>query len=319
MSNYNNKQVVFILLGPTGIGKTKLSLKLAKQMTNIEIISADSMQIYKYMNIGTDKPNRNILSTIKHHMVDIIEPDKNFDVSQYCEIATEALLDVFNRKKIPLMVGGTGLYISSMIFPLFSGPGKDLKFRRVFNKIANKRGVNYLYEKLSVIDPVCANQIHSNDLQRIIRALEVYKITGKTISTLRKSDAAKNKYFNIFMRNLIIFDDTIYKKINIRVDNMIELGLIEEVKTLRKMGYKADLNSMQGLGYKQIGRYLNGKHDKETAINRIKIDTRHYAKRQMTWFKNKIKDVQWINLDQYEEDEILSQIENKIKEIYKID
>jgi len=318
MSNYNDKQVVFILLGPTGIGKTKLSLKLAKKMTNIEIMSADSMQIYKYMNIGTDKPNRNILSTIKHHMVDIIEPDKNFDVSQYCEIATEALLDVFSRKKIPLLVGGTGLYISSMISPLFSGPGKDLKFRRVFNKIANKRGVNYLYEKLSVIDPVCANQIHSNDLQRIIRALEVYKITGKTMSTLRKSNAVKNKYFNFYIFGFYRKRETIYKKINIRVDNMIELGLINEVKTLREIGYKDDLNSMQGLGYKQINRYLNGEYDKDTAINRIKIDTRHYAKRQMTWFKNKIKDVQWINLDQCEEDEILSQIENKIKEIYKI-
>ena len=319
MSNYIDKQVVFILLGPTGIGKTKLSLKLAKQMTDIEIISADSMQIYKYMNIGTDKPNRTILSTIRHHMVDIIEPDNNFDVSQYCQIANETLLDVFKRKKIPIMVGGTGLYISSMISPLFSGPGKDMKFRRVLNKIAKKRGINHLHEKLSVIDPVCANQIHSNDLQRIIRALEVYKITGKTISSLRANNVIKNKYFNFYIFGFYRNREAIYKKINLRVDNMIDRGLIDEVNNLRKMGYKDDLNSMQGLGYKQINRYLNGEYDKDSAIKQIKIDSRHYAKRQMTWFKNKIKDVEWINIDLYEEDEVLSKIGNKIKKTYKID
>ena len=276
------------------------------------------MQIYKYMNIGTDKPNNTILNTIKHHMIDINEPDQYFDVSQYCQMSTQVILDIFNRNKIPMMVGGTGLYISSMISPIFSGPGKDLAFRKELNKIAKKHGIRYLYEKLVTIDPVCANQIHFNDLQRIIRALEVHKITGKTLSSLRINNAVENKYFNFNIFGFYRNREVIYKRINLRVDEMIKRGLIDEVKALRKMGYKDDLNAMQSLGYKQINKCLNGEYDKDTAIEKIKIDTRHYAKRQMTWFKNKIKNIKWINLDQSEEDEIVSNLTNTIVETYRI-
>ena len=316
LSNNQDKKDIFILLGPTGIGKTKLSLALAKQMTNIEIISADSMQIYKYMDIGTDKPDKAILNTLKHHMIDIIKPDEHFDVSKYCQMASQVILDILKREKIPLMVGGTGLYFSSMISPLFSGPGKDLKFRRILSKLEKNRGINHLYEKLSTIDPDSAKKIHHNDLQRIIRALEVYEITGKTMTLLRKESKEKNRQFNFRIFGFLKNREDIYKQINARVDRMIEKGLIDEVKLLRDMGYREHLNAMQGLGYKQINKYLNHEYDKDIAVERIKIDTRHYAKRQMTWFKNKINGIDWFDLDQLKENEIISKIKKKISEVY---
>jgi len=300
------------LLGPTGIGKTRLSLKLVQCIPDIEIISADSMQIYKYMDIGTDKLNYSILNKIKHHMIDIIAPDEYFDVSRYCQMATAVIHDINNRNKIPLMIGGTGLYISSMISPLFSGPGKDLKFRRILKKIGKRRGIDYLFKKLSNIDPDSAKKIHANDLQRIIRALEVYRLTGQTISSLRKNNAVENKNFTFTLFGLSRNRESIYRKINSRVDKMIERGLIEEVISLREMGYHAQLNAMQSLGYKQIYQFLNGECDKDFAINQIKIDTRHYAKRQMTWFKNKLKDVQWFNLDQQDDPFVISEIVKKM-------
>jgi len=318
LKNSKSKKNIIILLGQTGVGKTKLSLGLAGQTGNTEIISADSMQIYKYMNIGTDKPNQVILNTIKHHMIDIIEPDQPFDVLQYCEKANKTILDISKRKKIPIIVGGTGLYISSMISPLFLGPGKDPEVRRVLNEKAEKHGIHYLYTQLSGIDPECAQKIHPNDLYRIIRALEVFEITGKTMSSQRESHAVENLHFNFHIFGLYRNREVVYEKINARVDEMIKQGLIDEVKLLRQMGYKDDLNAMQGSGYKQVNKYLNAEYGKETAIDRIKIDTRHYAKRQMTWFKHKIKNIEWIDLDQYEEDKILTRMSQKMEEIYRI-
>jgi len=316
LNDVNDKKDVFILLGPTGIGKTGISIKIAKEISNIEIISADSMQIYKYMDIGTDKPDKAILSTIKHHMIDIIKPDELYDVVKYCTMASQLIFDIVKRKKISLMVGGTGLYFSSMITPLFSGPGKDLKYRKLLDKIVKKQGVNYLFDKLSAIDPDCTEKIDKNDLQRITRALEVYKMTGKTMTSLRRESTNINKYFNFHIFGLYRNREAIYNNINLRVDAMIEKGLIEEVEMLKKMGYRSHLHSMQGLGYKQINKYINNQYDKETAIFRIKADTRHYAKRQMTWFKNKIDHIKWFNLDQVDENEIIAKITGKIIESY---
>ena len=304
---------LLILLGPTSVGKTAISVKLAQKMSNIEIISADSMQIYKYMDIGTAKPNKNILKAIKHHMINIVEPSENFDVTQYSKLATNVILDVFKSGKIPILMGGSGLYISSIINPLFAGPAKDIEYRESLEEEAKIHGKKYLYDKLSKIDPIYASKIESNDLRRIIRALEVYKFTGKTISYLHKKASTKNAKFNCqiigFKRNRI----NLYQRINLRVDKMIKDGFIEEVKMLREMGYNEDLNSMQGLGYKQVNKHLNGVHSKEEAIYLIKIETRHYAKRQMTWFKNKIKNIEWIDLDEYDEEKVLSKIINNCR------
>jgi len=297
---------LLILLGPTGVGKTDISIKLAQKIPDIEIISADSMQIYKYMDIGTAKPAKNILKTIKHHMIDIVEPSDNFDVTQYSKLAVDIILNIFKRGTIPILTGGSGLYISSIINPLFAGPAKDSEYRKILEEEAKIQGNRYLHNKLSKIDPVSASKIKPNDLRRIIRALEVYKSTGKLISCLQKKDSNKNLKFKYHVIGLKRDRENIYKRINLRVDKMIENGLIEEVKMLREMGYKEDLNSMQGLGYKQINKYLNGVYSEEEAINLIKRETRHYAKRQMTWFKNKIINIQWIDLDETSENEVIS-------------
>ena len=309
----NNKDNnLLILLGPTGVGKTDISIKLAQKIPDIEIISADSMQIYKYMDIGTAKPDKNILKTIKHHMVDIVDPAENFDVTKYSKLATKIILDVFKSGKIPTLMGGSGLYISSIINPLFTGPAKNIEYREILEEEAKIHGKKYLYDKLSKIDPISASKIEPNDLRRIIRALEVFKSTGKTISYLKEKDfnnKAKFKYRIIGLKRDRV---NLYQRINLRVDKMFKDGFIEEVKMLRDMGYKEDLNSMQGLGYKQINKHLNGVYTKEEAINLIKIETRHYAKRQMTWFKNKIENIEWIDLDEYNENEVVLKINNKI-------
>jgi len=312
----NNKDNnLLILLGPTGVGKTDISIKLAQKMPDIEIISADSMQIYKYMDIGTAKPDKSILKTIKHHMIDVVEPSENFDVIQYSKLATDIILDVFKRCKIPILMGGSGLYISSIINPLFTGPAKDIEYRKILEEEAKIHGKKYLYDKLSKIDPISASKIKPNDLRRIIRALEVYKSTGKTISYLQKKAFNENPKFKYRIIGLKRDRENLYQRINLRVDKMIKDGFIEEARMLRKMGYKEDLNSMHGLGYKQANKYFNGIYTKEEAIDLIKIETRHYAKRQMTWFNNKIKNIEWINLDEANENEAVSKIENIIDKV----
>lgn len=299
---------MLILLGPTGVGKTDISIKLAQKTPDIEIISADSMQIYKYMDIGTAKPKKSILKSIKHHMIDIVNPSENFDVTQYSKLATKIILDVFERGKMPVLMGGSGLYISSIINPLFTGPAKNIEYREILEEEAKIHGKKYLHEILSEIDPVSASKIEPNDLRRIIRALEVYKFTGKTISYLQKKAFNENSKFKYHIIGLKRDRKNLYQIINLRVNKMIKDGFIEEVKMLRDMGYKEDLNSMQGLGYKQINKHLNGVYTKEEAIDLIKIETRHYSKRQMTWFNNKIENIQWIDLDEYDEDEVISKI-----------
>ncbi|HZK12416.1 MAG TPA: tRNA (adenosine(37)-N6)-dimethylallyltransferase MiaA [Atribacterota bacterium] len=304
-SSNNN---LFILLGPTGAGKTDISTKLAQKIPDMEIISADSMQIYKYMDIGTAKPNKNILKIIKHHMIDIIDPSDNFDVIQYGKLVTNIILDIIKRGKIPILVGGSGLYISSIINPLFNGPAKNNEYREILEEEAKIHGNKYLYDKLFKIDSDSASKIEMNDLRRIIRALEVYKSTGKNISYLQKKAFNEDAKFKYHIMGLKRDREDLYQRINLRVDKMIDDGFIEEVKMLRGMGYKEDLNSMQGLGYKQINKHLNGTYTEEEAINLIKTETRHYAKRQMTWFNNKIKNIEWIDLNKYNENEVISEI-----------
>lgn len=312
----NNKDNnLLILLGPTGVGKTDISIKLAQKIPNMEIISADSMQIYKYMDIGTAKPDKTILKSIKHHMIDIIEPSENFDVIQYSKLTVKIILDIFKRGKIPILMGGSGLYISSIINPLFIGPAKNIEYRKILEEEAKIHGKKYLHEKLSKIDPVSASKIEPNDLRRIIRALEVYKSTGKTISYLQKKALNENPKFKYHIIGLKRSRESLYRRINLRVDKMIKGGFIEEARMLKKMGYKEDLNSMQGLGYKQVNKYFNGIYSQEEAIDLIKIETRHYAKRQMTWFNNKIKNIEWIDLDKNSENEVISKIWSRMDSI----
>jgi len=304
---------LLILLGPTGVGKTDVCIKLIKELPDIELVSADSMQIYKYMDIGTAKPNKDILKTIKHHLIDIVDPADNYDVIKYSKLANKIVLDIFKKGKIPILVGGSGLYISAIIQPLFTTPDKDNSYREILEEEARIYGKKYLYNELVKIDPISAAKINPNDLRRIIRALEVYKSSGKPISFLQKKDYHENVKFKYHIIGLTRNRESLYQRINLRVDKMIEDGFIEEVKALKEKGYEENLNSMQGLGYKQINKYLNGEYDKETTVNLIKRYTRRYAKRQMTWFKNKIENIEWINLDEYDENEVISEIKNRIE------
>lgn len=265
------------------------------------------------MDIGTAKPNKNILKAIKHHMIGIADPAENFDVIRYSKLATKILFDIFKRGKIPILVGGSGLYITSIIEPIFSGPDRDSIYRKILEEESKIYGKEYLHNKLIKIDPISASKINSNDTKRIIRALEVYKSTGKTISCLQKEAYRQNAKFKYQTIGLKMNREKLYQKINSRVDKMIKDGLIEEVKMLRERGYDKNLNSMQGLSYKQINKYLDGEYDQETAIYLIKRDSRRYAKRQMTWFSHKIKNIEWIDLDEYNEEKVLFKIINKCR------
>ncbi len=296
---------IFIITGPTCSGKTNISLKIAQYIPEIEIISADSMQIYKHMNIGTAKPNNNILQQYKHHCINIADPANSFDVMRYTRKAQKCIADIFSRHKKPLIVGGTGLYIKSFLNPFFEGPGRSDNIRSKLNKLLENKGNIFLFNLLKKYDPVYSQKINHNDSKRIIRALEVYYLTGKPISyyhkinqdNLNTYDVSK-KTLNYYTICLYMDRKKLYEKINQRVELMIKKGLIEETKELLK-NYDQSNNAMQGLGYKQIALYLKGIISREEAIETIKKETRHFAKRQLSWFKNQIKVDCWINLDNY--------------------
>ena len=299
----SNENKIAILTGPTAIGKTEISIKIVQIIPNIEIISADSMQIYKYMDIGTDKPKNNILKRYKHHCIDLIEPGEGFDVKQYSEQAEKCISDILSRNKKPLIVGGTGLYIKSLINPIFKGPGQNKKIRDELYELIGEKGNAFLYNKLKKYDLEYSKKISINDTRRIVRALEVFYIAGKPISQFHIDDNrcrnGNGKDYNYFIICINRNRENLYQKIDERVDKIINQGLIEEIKILKdKYGNLNEFNSMQGLGYKQILSYIQGYISKEEAIEMIKKKTRNFAKRQLSWFKNQIKVDYWINLDE---------------------
>jgi len=310
MSILNN---IIILTGPTGSGKTDISIKILQYMPAIEIISADSMQIYKGMNIGTAKPNRAILETYNHHCIDIIDPNEKFDVMKYSKLSHKSIQDILSRNRKPLIVGGSGLYIKSFLKPLFDMPGKDINIRINLIEILNKNGNIYLYNVLKKFDPHYADKISCNDTKRIIRALEVYYLTGKPISYFHKLNqenisqpltTIKGQNSNYFTICLYMNRNMLYQRINKRVNEMFEKGFLSEVEKLMLMFKQKNidinsLQSMQGLGYKQVLNYLDGKISEIEMIEQIKKETRHFAKRQISWFKNQIRIDSWINLDDY--------------------
>ncbi len=312
-----NQNKIAILTGPTAIGKTEISIRIVQLLPDIEIISADSMQIYKYMDIGTDKPKKKILNSYKHHCIDIIEPWENFDVKKYIEQANKCISDIMNRKKKPLIVGGTGLYIKSFLNPVFQGPGRNKKIRDGLFELIKEKGNTFLYEKLKEYDLEYSKKININDTRRIIRALEVFLLTGKPISYFHKHEEDNKKRgkrrYDYFIIGINRNRENLYQKINERVDKIIEMGLIDEIKLLeKKYGNLNNLNAMQGLGYRQILSYLQGDILREEAIEIIKKKTRNFAKRQLSWFKNQIQVDYWINMDEY------SDLENCVSVIMDI-
>ena len=287
-----NKPKVIVICGPTASGQTALSIELAKKI-NGEIISSDSMQIYKDMDIGTAKPSKGEMQGIKHYMLDLVEPDKRYSVADFKKDAEKAIEDILTKGKVPIVVGGTGLYVDSLIYGIeYQELQFDEKYRKELEERVFNEGLEILYNEAKQIDPQAMEKISHNDKKRILRVLEIYKATGKT-KTEQEAESRKNgvKYdYKVFAINMD--REKLYERINKRVDIMIEQGLIQEVENLLKK-YTVFPTSMQGLGYKEVVEYLQGNISKEEMIENIKMETRRYAKRQITWFK-KNKETIWI-------------------------
>lgn len=313
----NNKlrYPLIIILGPTAVGKTELSLELAEKI-NAEIISADSMQIYKEMNIGTAKVSEKIRNKIPHHMIDIINPDENFSVADYQEYVDNLIPKIINKNKIPLMVGGTGLYINAVVEGfMLPEMEPDYDLRNELRQKAKKHGNLYVHNILKDIDPPLAEKLHPNDLRRVIRGIEIYKLTGKTKSYYKNKQDNKEDRYKTLKVGLKREREELYDRINIRVEKMIEEGLIDEVKRIEKK-YNLSKTSHQALGYKEILSYLNDEYDLEEAKRIIKRDSRHYAKKQLSFFKRDEK-INWFNLSNLDKSKILNDIFKLINDKFK--
>ncbi len=297
----NKKNPMIILTGPTAVGKTDLSIQLAKAM-NGEIISADSMQVYRHMDIGSAKVTPEEMDGVPHHLIDVLEPEEEFNVVVFQKLAKEALTGIYEREHIPIIVGGTGFYIQALLYDIdFTENDGDTTIRRELEKLAQTQGAGCLHQMLQEIDPESAAAIHQNNVKRVIRAIEFYRQTGKKISLHNEQEREKQSPYQFLYYVLDTDRKTLYERIDRRVDLMMEHGLVDEVKHLADMGCTRDMVSMQGLGYKEILDYLSGEISLEEAVYILKRDTRHFAKRQITWFKRE-RDVRWLELEQFQND-----------------
>lgn len=296
------KKPLIILTGPTAVGKTALSIELAKKIGG-EIISADSMQVYRHMDIGSAKITKEEMDGVPHHLIDILEPDEEFHVALFQKLAKEAMEQIRLRGHIPIVVGGTGFYIQALLYDIDFTENEDEggNIRRELENVAKEKGADYLHERLREIDPKSADAIHANNIKRVVRALEFYYLTGKQISEHNETERAKESPYSFLYYVLNTDREILYKRIEERVDSMLKEGLIDEVRHLKEMGMNRGMVSMQGLGYKEILDYLNGMCSLEEAVSVLKRDTRHFAKRQITWFKRE-REVTWLNLPDYEND-----------------
>ncbi len=303
----NNK--ILVIVGPTAVGKTYVSIELAKKF-NTEIISADSMQVYKYMDIGTAKVTEEEACGIKHHMLDLVYPNEEFSVSEFQKIAEKHIDNLIDNDKLPIVIGGSGLYVNSLLYDLDFGKVKsDEKVKKYYTDFYNEHGTEKLHELLVNVDSEAAAKIHKNNIKRVIRALEVCHITGKKFSEMNTDIRKPSEKYNCIIIGLEMDRDILYQRINKRVDIMVENGLIEEVKSLLDKGYDRNLVSLQGIGYKEIIDYLEGKTTKQDAINILKTNTRRFAKRQFTWFKAD-SNIKWFDLTN------LDKIDKVINSIY---
>lgn len=296
------KKPMIVLTGPTAVGKTALSIKLAKAI-NGAIISADSMQVYKYMDIGSAKIMPEEMEGVTHYLIDELMPEDEFNIVRFQNMAKKALNEIYSNNQIPIITGGTGFYIQGLLYDIdFNKQDADETFRQKMKKYLEEHGAHELHELLKEIDHESYIGIHENNVKRVIRALEYYHITKQPISEHNKKEAQKESPYNFIY--FVLNDDrkNLYKRIEKRVDIMVDNGLLDEVKSLKEMGYHRDMVSMQGLGYKEILDYLDGKTSFEEAVDIIKKETRHFAKRQITWFKRE-RDVVWLDKDKYNYDE----------------
>ena len=312
----NTKKTLFILVGPTAIGKTSVSIELAKRL-NGEIISADSMQIYEGMDIGTAKITESEKEGIMHYLIDEVKPDEEFSVSDFQKKANQYIDEISEKGKLPMVVGGTGLYINSLIYELdFTTSVSNWELRDRYTNEAEQYGNEYIHDKLREVDPVSADRVHLNDTKRIIRALEVFEETGSPMSESYKNFRALNDKFNLVMIGLTMDREKLYERINKRIDIMLESGLIDEVKGLIGNGYDQHLTSMKGIGYKEVIKYLKDEFTLDETIEVLKRESRRYAKRQLTWFRRESQ-IHWIDVEQLDSEEVLTDIINYTNSVFE--
>lgn len=292
------KKKIIIIVGPTAVGKTKYAIEVAKKFDG-EIISADSMQLYKYMDIGSAKPTVAEMNEAKHYLVDEIDPRDEFSVAIYQKLAKGYISQVMNAGKLPIISGGTGLYVNSLIYDMdFSVMPKQSNYRQELEKEAETFGHEFIHNKLKQLDPYAAERIHPNNIKKVIRALEVVQTSGTAIKEFEQSFIKTNDY-DYLLIGLNRDREELYQRIDLRVDLLIEAGLVDEIKRLRNLGLTESNISMKGIGYKEIIGYLNGEYSLDHAIYLVKRNTRHYAKRQLTWFR-RYPDIKWFHLSDYE-------------------
>ena len=299
MDSPTTKPKVIVICGPTGIGKTWVGIRLAEKLGG-EIISADSMQIYRYMDIGTAKPTADEQSRIFHHMIDIADPDEDFDAVRFAEIARDRVMQLHHRGVMPVVVGGTGLYIKALLQGLFQSNPVDPKIRERLMQEAAENGSSSLHDRLKQVDPATADRLHPNDAYRIVRALETIETTGRSISEHHQDHGFADEPFDALKIGLQMDREKLYDRIDQRVDLMIEVGLLDEVKKLLGLGYSADLKSMQSIGYRHMAAFIEGELPWDECVRTLKRDTRRFAKRQFTWFGGD-QEIQWYRPDQLNE------------------
>ena len=302
--------IVPIIVGPTGVGKTALSVLLAEHFP-VEIVSADSRQIYKYMDIGTAKPDKSILKKIPHHFIDILEPNAYYSAGLFAKEARDVIQDILKRKNLPLVVGGSGLYIRALVDGIFESELRDEEMRRLLDEETEQYGLPAMYRRLQRIDPEYAGKISSTDQKRILRALEVWRLSGRKFSELQKE--TQKAEFEAAFFGLTTDRSLLYTRINQRVDRMLANGLLEEVQRLKEAGYTADLNALNTVGYKEVFAHLNKRLSYDEMVEQIKRNTRRYAKRQLTWFRQD-KRIHWMDVHSMNDlERIAEQIVRQIK------
>ncbi|MCF7741154.1 MAG: tRNA (adenosine(37)-N6)-dimethylallyltransferase MiaA [Candidatus Marinimicrobia bacterium] len=308
MSKYfhiDTEKTIPFIVGPTAVGKTRIGIELSQKLC-AEIISVDSRQIYKKLDIGTAKPTAEECSQVPHHLIDLVEPDQRISAGKYRKLALEKVQELLNNDILPLFVGGSGMYIRAVTQGFFKGSRTDQKIRGHLKKELEEKGRHQLYARLKEIDPDYAAKIHVNDTKRVTRALEIYRINGKPPTKLYE-EQKKNPPFPHIIMGLKMDRDRLYKRINSRVDKMVEAGLVEEVKQLRNQGYGKVFNKIKTVGYYEINQYLEGEIEREVAIENIKQNSRQYAKRQLSWFRNQTN-THWVNIGDKSREEVVKEL-----------
>ncbi|ABA88554.1 tRNA (N6-dimethylallyl-A37)-dimethylallyltransferase [Syntrophotalea carbinolica DSM 2380] len=292
--DHNDKRPpIVVLCGPTAAGKTALAVRLAGELP-VEVVSADSRQVYRHMDIGTAKPTSEELAAVPHHLIDVVDPDENFTAGNFCRLGRQALNDILGRNRLPIVVGGTGLYIQALLHGLIDVPDGDSELRATLLRAEQLHGEGTLYQRLQIVDPVLAKRLPPNDLVRIVRGLEVYELCNRRLSDLQAEHAGQKSPYRVLTLGLTMSREALYERINHRVWRMLEDGLAQEVEFLLKRGYAAECKAMQTIGYRELVQHVLGNLSMDEAVRLIQRDTRRYAKRQLTWF-NKVNSIIWLD------------------------